>query len=152
MYESTFELVGRFATALSRSEEPARLVESIVQQLTAQVARLGRIAQKMEAHSSNNTLEFLHGVHVSSRPPKQGSSTGALFSRDSRAANCQSIQNPSLRESGSPKHPARSTSETSGDGSATVTDLNNRLRVPGEASATDLWCGEKQSATDEGAG
>ena len=62
MYESTFELVDRFAAALPRSEELAQPVESIVLQLTARVARLGRIAQRMEAHSSNNTLEFLHGV------------------------------------------------------------------------------------------
>ncbi|MDV7357422.1 hypothetical protein R4282_30955 [Rhodococcus oxybenzonivorans] len=62
MYESTFELVDRFAAALPRSEELAQPVESIVQQLTARVARLGRIAQRMEANSSNNTLEFLHGV------------------------------------------------------------------------------------------
>ncbi len=28
---------------------------------------------------------------------------------------------------------------------------SNLPRVPGEASATDVWCGEKQSTTDEGA-
>ncbi|MFC9768277.1 hypothetical protein [Rhodococcus jostii] len=61
MYESTFELVDRFAAALPRSEELAQPAESIVQQLTARVARLGRIAQRMEANSSN-TLEYLHGV------------------------------------------------------------------------------------------
>ncbi|QTJ67143.1 hypothetical protein HYG77_17160 [Rhodococcus sp. ZPP] len=64
MYESVFELVDRFASALSRSDELAQPVELIVQQLTARVARLGRIARRFEANSSNDTLEFLQGVRA----------------------------------------------------------------------------------------
>ncbi|MDH6285895.1 hypothetical protein [Rhodococcus opacus] len=64
MYESTFELVDRFAAALPRSEELAQPVDSIVQQLTARVARLGRIAQRIEANSSNDTHEVLQSVRA----------------------------------------------------------------------------------------
>jgi hypothetical protein len=64
MYESAFALVDRFASALPRSEELAQPVDSIVQQLTARVARLGRIVPRLEANSSNDALEFLRSVRA----------------------------------------------------------------------------------------
>ncbi|MGV9869909.1 hypothetical protein [Rhodococcus koreensis] len=62
MYESVFELVDRFAGALPRSDELAQPVDSIVEQLTARVTRLGRTARGLEAGSGNDVLEMLRGV------------------------------------------------------------------------------------------
>lgn len=59
-----FELVDRFAAALPRSEELAQTVDSIVQQLTARVARLGRVARRLEANSSSDALEVLRSVRA----------------------------------------------------------------------------------------
>ncbi|TQC48030.1 hypothetical protein EEB14_17495 [Rhodococcus sp. WS4] len=39
-------------------------MDSIVQQLTARVARLGRIVRRLEANSSNDALEFLRSVRA----------------------------------------------------------------------------------------